>query len=106
MTVVRSISSFLRMRSTSSGLTSSWNAASTAATNAGTSSAVMVSTLCSPAMAIGIITGSGTYALPGFESAGPEPVATDWGDAFVSRGTFAGVDVLHISRHHEGHQRL
>jgi 5'-methylthioadenosine phosphorylase len=57
-------------------------------------------------MPIGIITGSGTYALPGFESSGPEPVATDWGDAFVSRGTFAGVDVLHISRHHEGHQRL
>ena len=29
-----------------------------------------------------------------------------WGDAFVSRGTFAGVDVLHISRHEEGHLRL
>jgi purine nucleoside phosphorylase len=57
-------------------------------------------------MAIGIITGSGTYALPGFESAGPEPVATAWGDALVSRGTFAGVDVLHVSRHQEGHRRL
>ena len=28
------------------------------------------------AMAIGIITGSGTYALPGFEGEGPQPVAT------------------------------
>ena len=30
----------------------------------------------------------------------------EWGDAFVSHGTFAGVDVLHISRHGEGHLRL
>src|SRR4051812_20455452 len=57
-------------------------------------------------MPIGIITGSGTYALPGFESAGPEPVTTEWGEALVSRGTFAGVDVLHVSRHQEGHHRL
>jgi purine nucleoside phosphorylase len=57
-------------------------------------------------MPIGIITGSGTYALPGFESGGPEPVTTEWGEALVSRGTFAGVDVLHVSRHHEGHRRL
>ena len=54
----------------------------------------------------GIITGSGTYSLPGFEGSGPEPVTTMWGDAFVSRGTFAGVEVLHISRHEEGHVRL
>jgi purine nucleoside phosphorylase len=57
-------------------------------------------------MAIGIITGSGTYALPGFEGSGPEPVATPWGDALVSRGRFAGTDVLHVSRHEEGHRRL
>jgi purine nucleoside phosphorylase len=57
-------------------------------------------------MAIGIITGSGTYALPGFEGDGPEPVATPWGEALVSRGTFAGADVLHLSRHGEGHPRL
>src|SRR3954467_7523423 len=57
-------------------------------------------------MAIGIITGSGTYALPGFESSGPQPVATAWGEALVSRGTFAGVDALHVSRHGEGHRRL
>ena len=57
-------------------------------------------------MALGIITGSGTYSLPGFEGSGPAPVATEWGDAFVSRGTFAGAEVLHISRHEEGHVRL
>ena len=57
-------------------------------------------------MAIGVITGSGTYALPGFEGGGPEPVATPWGEALVSRGTFAGVDVAHVSRHGAGHVRL
>jgi purine nucleoside phosphorylase len=57
-------------------------------------------------MAIGIITGSGTYALPGFQGDGPEPVRTAWGDALVSRGTFAGEDVLHVSRHGAGHARL
>jgi purine nucleoside phosphorylase len=57
-------------------------------------------------MAIGIITGSGTYALPGFDGGGPEPVSTPWGDALVSRGTFAGTEVLHVSRHGEGHPRL
>ena len=55
---------------------------------------------------IGIITGSGTYALPDFEGSGPEPVATEWGEAPVSRGTWAGTDVLHLSRHGEGHVRL
>jgi purine nucleoside phosphorylase len=57
-------------------------------------------------MPIAIITGSGTYALPGFESPGAEPVSTDWGDAEVSRGVFAGTEVLHVSRHGEGHRRL
>jgi purine nucleoside phosphorylase len=57
-------------------------------------------------MAIGILTGSGTYALPGFAGEGPAPVATPWGDALVSRGEWAGVDVLHVSRHGPGHPRL
>jgi 5'-methylthioadenosine phosphorylase len=57
-------------------------------------------------MEIGVITGSGTYALPGFEGGEPEPVATPWGEALVSRGTFAGVPVAHVSRHGEGHVRL
>jgi purine nucleoside phosphorylase len=57
-------------------------------------------------MAIGILTGSGTYALPGFEGSGPEAVQTRWGEALVSRGSWAGVEVLHISRHGAGHPRL
>jgi purine nucleoside phosphorylase len=57
-------------------------------------------------MAIGIITGSGTYALPEFEGAAPEEVATPFGIALVSGGRFAGADVLHVSRHGEGHRRL
>jgi 5'-methylthioadenosine phosphorylase len=57
-------------------------------------------------MAIGIITGSGTHSLPGFEGSHPEPVTTEWGDAYISRGSLADVDVLHISRHGDGHVRL
>jgi purine nucleoside phosphorylase len=57
-------------------------------------------------MALGVITGSGTYSLPGFEGGRPEGVRTEYGEALVSRGRFAGVDVLHVSRHGEGHVRL
>jgi purine nucleoside phosphorylase len=57
-------------------------------------------------MAIGILTGSGTYSLPGFEGGAPEMVDTEWGETLVSRGTLAGVEVLHISRHGDGHVRL
>jgi purine nucleoside phosphorylase len=55
---------------------------------------------------IGIITGSGTYALPGFDGSEPEVFPTKWGDALVSRGMFAGAEVLHVSRHGAGHPRL
>src|SRR6185295_5837794 len=110
-TSVRSGSSVLRIRSRWCSEVSWWNAEPTASRNSGISSAVMGAgsialSLCCRVMPIGIITGSGTYALPGFESSGPEPVATEWGEALVSRGTFAGVDVLHVSRHGEGHRRL
>jgi len=54
---------------------------------------------------LGIITGSGTYALPGFAGS-PRTISTRWGDVRVSEGSFAGVDVVHVSRHEEGHQRL
>jgi purine nucleoside phosphorylase len=59
-------------------------------------------------MALGVITGTGTYALPGFEGGGPEPVATPWGEALVARGRFGSppVEVLHVSRHGAGHVRL
>jgi purine nucleoside phosphorylase len=57
-------------------------------------------------MPVAIITGSGTHALPGFEAARSERVTTPYGDAEVSSGTFAGADVLHLSRHGAGHVRL
>ena len=57
-------------------------------------------------MAIGVLTGSGTYALPALDSARAEPVETRWGVAEVSRGALGGVEVLHVSRHGPGHERL
>ena len=57
-------------------------------------------------MRIGIITGSGTYALAELDASLPGPVATPFGDALVSEGRFAGADVLHVARHGEGHRRL
>ena len=52
-------------------------------------------------MPIAIITGSGTYALPGFEVAEAVPV-TAVRERHVSRGEFAGEEVLHVSRHGPG----
>src|SRR3954466_6309427 len=57
-------------------------------------------------MAIGIITGSGTYSLPGFEGGAPRMVDSVWGETLVTPGTLAGVEALHISRHEEDHIRL
>lgn len=58
-------------------------------------------------MRIGILTGSGSYALPGIEAGAPaEFVETRYGAAPVTAGRFAGVDVLHVSRHRPGHELL
>jgi purine nucleoside phosphorylase len=57
-------------------------------------------------MRIGIITGSGTYALPDFDGGRPREVSTRFGRVPVTEGTFAGVDVVHVSRHREGHALL
>jgi purine nucleoside phosphorylase len=58
-------------------------------------------------MRVGVLTGTGTYALED-GAAAPESIATPYGDALVSRA--AGPDgveeVLHISRHEEGHRRV
>ena len=56
-------------------------------------------------MVLGIITGSGTYALPGF-SGEPEEIGTPWGSCSVTRGSLSGQQVLHVSRHLAGHVRL
>ena len=57
-------------------------------------------------MRIGIITGSGTYALAGLEAAAPREVATSFGPALVSEGRLGEADVVHVSRHQEGHRLL
>ena len=57
-------------------------------------------------MPVAIITGSGTHSLPGFEPARTEAVTTPFGASLVTAGRFAGADVLHLSRHGDGHVRL
>jgi purine nucleoside phosphorylase len=57
-------------------------------------------------MAVGIITGSGTYSLPGFEGGESVDVPTPYGQASVTRGRYAGVSALYVSRHGPGHPRL
>lgn len=57
-------------------------------------------------MAVGIITGSGTHALPGFEGGEPVSVLTPFGQAVLTRGHYGGIEALHVSRHGEGHVRL
>lgn len=57
-------------------------------------------------MRIGIITGSGTYALPDFDGASPRTIETEFGATTVTEGRFAGLDVVHVSRHLPGHPRL
>ncbi len=54
-------------------------------------------------MRIGIITGSGTYALPGFQDGEAATVGTRFGEVPLTRGAFAGAQVVHVSRHREGH---
>jgi purine nucleoside phosphorylase len=55
---------------------------------------------------VGVITGSGTYALPDFEVSQAHDVETPFGAASVSEGAFGSQTVLHVSRHGEGHKRL
>ncbi len=57
-------------------------------------------------MKVGVITGTGTYALPGLDAGAPEPFATRFGEALVTRGRTGDVEVLHVSRHEAGHRRL
>jgi 5'-methylthioadenosine phosphorylase len=57
-------------------------------------------------MRIGIITGSGTYSLPGLDEGTRERVETPYGVAEVNVGGWSGVEVLHIARHGDGHARL
>ena len=58
------------------------------------------------AVKLGIITGSGTYALPGLQASPPRQAETRFGPVTLSDGRLAGVDVVHVSRHGDGHVRL
>ena len=55
---------------------------------------------------VGIITGSGTHALPGFGDGESLAVATPFGEAMLTQGTYAGVPIVHVSRHGSGHVLL
>lgn len=57
-------------------------------------------------MRIGIITGSGTYALPGFEASAAEEATTEFGPVLLTRGELGGAEIVHVSRHLTGHARL
>jgi purine nucleoside phosphorylase len=57
-------------------------------------------------MKVGVLTGTGTYQLPGFEAGEPNRVPTRFGDALVTDGRMGDVEVLHVSRHEPGHLRL
>jgi len=57
-------------------------------------------------VSVGIITGSGTYALPGLREAASSTVETRFGSVQVTSGLWDGAEIVHVSRHGEGHARL
>ena len=57
-------------------------------------------------MPVGIITGSGMYALPGFTEVESVGVETPFGAVAVTRGSYGPQPALHVSRHGPGHARL
>jgi len=57
-------------------------------------------------MRVGIITGSGTYSLPGFLGGESAVLDTPYGPVPITHGEWNGVEVLHVSRHLPGHARL
>jgi purine nucleoside phosphorylase len=55
---------------------------------------------------VGVITGTGTYMLPSLAAGGTEIVPTRFGEALITRTPVGNDEVLHVSRHGEGHRRL
>ena len=55
---------------------------------------------------VGIIGGSGVYALDALENAGRRVVETPWGppSSALTTGRLAGVDVVFLARHGDGHR--
>ncbi len=60
----------------------------------------------SDALRVGVLTGTGTYQLPGFEADEARHVETRYGHALVTEGRLGDAEVLHVSRHEPGHKRL
>ena len=59
-----------------------------------------------PPVKLGIITGSGTDVLPGLQASPARQAETRFGPVTLSDGRMGGVDVVHLSRHGDGHVRL
>jgi 5'-methylthioadenosine phosphorylase len=57
-------------------------------------------------MKLGIITGSGAYALPELEGAVEREVETRFGSCELTVGRWQDVEVAHVTRHGAGHARL
>jgi len=57
-------------------------------------------------MRVGIITGTGTYELPGLAPEPPRDHETPFGAVRLAPGRVGPTEVLHVSRHGEGHPRL
>ena len=57
-------------------------------------------------MRVGLLTGSGMYAVPGLQVAAPARVATAAGEVELTRGALGGVEIVHVSRHGAGHVRV
>jgi purine nucleoside phosphorylase len=55
---------------------------------------------------VGVLTGTGTYALPGAGDGTPEKAITVHGDVDVTRYDLGDVEALHVARHGAGHARL
>ncbi|WP_210494367.1 MTAP family purine nucleoside phosphorylase [Patulibacter sp. SYSU D01012] len=55
-------------------------------------------------MRIGIVTGSGTYRLPGLEAGEARSVETREGAVPVTVGRVGDVEVVHLARHRDGHE--
>lgn len=57
-------------------------------------------------MRVGLISGSGSHDWPGLANPERSDVDTRHGSVELTTGTIAGVQVVHLSRHGPGHQRL
>lgn len=53
---------------------------------------------------IGIVTGSGTYRLPGLEAGTRRDVETRFGTVPLTVGTVDGIEIVHLARHRDEHE--